>query len=336
MAKLSGITIADKRSSFDSGAAFILSQKCKVNNIVNPNANCEVEISVDNPYIVSIHSSISDCVFLAMLCLKLMKLCATIYDALYRLKGMKSFSETFNLAHEACQKGLDLISINGIADLSISNAGKEYLIWWHENSTQVLRAVFTNELRDRPEVNIKLIEIDKDGKEKPPTLTSPAIYDESMRYFRLSQITDDLFDTYRNMYLAFELLISSKYPKKHKEREWLENALKDINQNLPLSPIFKPKGPNVIKEIIDELYEGIRCRLFHAKANKPRLLPHSLKDKKRVSEALNKLTRLVLFLGKNWLNITRGSGGLTYQGLDMVTSWMKLNPEILISESNAK
>ena len=82
MAKLSGIKIADKRSTFDSGAAFLLSQKCKVDNIVNPSADCEVEISVDNPYIVS------------------------------RVTGTKSFSETFDLAHEACQKGLDLISIN--------------------------------------------------------------------------------------------------------------------------------------------------------------------------------------------------------------------------------
>lgn len=306
MAKLSGIKIADKRSTFDSGAAFLLSQKCKVDNIVNPSADCEVEISVDNPYIVS------------------------------RVKGTKSFSETFDLAHEACQKGLDLISIKGIADLSIRNAVNEYLIWWRENSIQVLRIVFTNELRITTKGNIQLIEFDKDGKEKPPTSTSSAIYNESLRYFRLSQITNDLFDAYRNMYLAFELLISSKYPKKQKEREWLENALKEINQNLPLSPIFKPKSPDVIKEIVDELYEGIRCRLFHAKANKPSLLPHRLKDKKRVSEGLNKLTRLVLFLGKNWLNITRGSGGLTYHGFNMATSWMKLNPEILFSKSNAK
>jgi hypothetical protein len=35
----------------------------------------------------SIQSSINNCAFLAMLCLKVMKLCATIYDALYNKTG---------------------------------------------------------------------------------------------------------------------------------------------------------------------------------------------------------------------------------------------------------
>jgi hypothetical protein len=32
------------------------------------------------------------------------------------------------------------------------------------------------------------------------------------RFFRLAQVTDDLYDAYRNMYLAFEVLLSSRVP----------------------------------------------------------------------------------------------------------------------------
>lgn len=42
------------------------------------------------------------------------------------------------------------------------------------------------------------------------------------RYYRLAQSTEDLYDGFRNMYLAFEVLLSSKYPKVRGEQEPLE------------------------------------------------------------------------------------------------------------------
>lgn len=305
MAKLADITIADKNSLFDSGAAFLLSQQCKVNEVIKPSSDCEIEIKSGSPYVIS------------------------------RIKGASNFSKAFDMAHDTAQMGLDICSGNGIADLSINNAADECLIWWRDNSSQVLRVVFTASLKVSVSADIQVT--DKNGKVKPPPLPPPVKYHECLRYFRLSQVADDLFDAYRNMYLAFELLISSKYPKKNgTERKWLEDALKNINKIIPLSKVFRPKGPDIVDEIIDELYEEIRCRLFHAKSSRRRLLPHSLRDRKKVNEGLRSLTRLILLLTKDWLNIRRRGGLLTYAGFDLASSWMKLNPEILISDSAAK
>ena len=44
MATLAGILIADKNSELDSGAAFLLSQKCNVTELVSLDPNWEVEV----------------------------------------------------------------------------------------------------------------------------------------------------------------------------------------------------------------------------------------------------------------------------------------------------
>ncbi len=55
---------------------------------------------------------------------------------------------------------------------------------------------------------------DADGNLVPPVPTPPLAWHESLRYFRLSQTTDDLFDAYRNAYLALESILSSIAPQR--------------------------------------------------------------------------------------------------------------------------
>jgi hypothetical protein len=143
--------------------------------------------------------------------------------------------------------------------LSITNASNECLIWWREKSQLVLRIVFTNLLSVSTRAEIRIL--DKNGKEKQ-SLPKPILYNESFRYFRLSQVSDDVFESFRNMYLAFELLLSSKYPKKLGERRWLDSSLRKVNKSIALSSVYKPKGADVVTEIVNEIYVGMRCRLF--------------------------------------------------------------------------
>jgi hypothetical protein len=68
---------------------------------------------------------------------------------------------------------------------------------------------------------IRITVRDQDGNEVPSEPIRPD-YHPALRFYRLSQVTDDLYDSYRNMYLAFEMLISSRFQKgNEQELKWL-------------------------------------------------------------------------------------------------------------------
>ena len=287
MARLAGVVIADRNSIFDSGAAFFLSKLCTQSEVVQPDSNWEVEVRSGSPYIVARGKSGGE---------------------------LKNVSEQ---AYEAAQKGLDLLSINGITNLSICNAFDDCLIWWRENSIQILRIVSIGWIG-----NASTIESVGMVPPKP-------IYHESLRYFRLSQVTDDLFDAYRNMYLCLELLVSSKSPKKNRESEceWLKRVLN--GEASQISPRFQP----VAKSLINEIYD-IRCKLFHAKENADYLVPHSWLNRQRVNKTLVELTEIVCVLARELLNVCRSRGFMTSEGFKHDNKWMTSNPEILVSDSD--
>jgi hypothetical protein len=153
----------------------------------------------------------------------------------------------------------------------------------------------------------------------PPAATAGPIfpsYHTAYRYFRLSQVTDDLFDAYRNLYLAFELLLSSLFPKiNERELDWLERALSQINQNILTSTMGVTS--NVVQATIDQIYKDARLPLFHAKDGRDYYSPHGQIEKRRVvSEALIKLTRIFLLLAKEQETSIRGLGASMSTGLE--------------------
>jgi hypothetical protein len=303
MATLAGVLISDKHSPFDSGAAFLLSQKCTVNEVVQPQPDWEIEIRALSPYVVA------------------------------RGIGASNAADAFNSAHEIAQQGLDLLSISGKADLTILNSTSECLIWWREDKLRILRAVSITELP----IKVGPVEIvvkDQAGNvvQQPPI--PQIIFHESFRYFRLSQTTDDLYDAFRNMYLSFELLLEHIVPKtERREGEWLKRALVTVNATVPLSRALTPRTSDIVQEIYDEIYIAIRCAIFHAK-HYSYLLPHNLQDRGKVNEGLKKLTRIVLLLAENWLHARRGGGLITYYAFDNMTKPLLSDSEILISDVN--
>lgn len=309
MATLAGILIADKYSYLDSGAAFLLAQKCDISEVVCLNSGWEIEVRESCPYVVA------------------------------RIKGASSASDAFNNGHEAIQQGLDLLAITGKADLSLRNASDEYLTWWREKSIQVLRIVTVTKLpvtTGIPTVVVTDVVTDKDNDVIPQPPAPKLIYHESLRYFRLSQVTDDLFDAFRNMYLAFELLLEYVVLKGENEGEgkWLKRALNSVNDTVPLSRVYSSTNPNIVLDIYNSIYKSIRCSIFHAK-NQSRLLPQDLADRKRVSESLDRLTRIVLLLTEHWLHARRPSGGMFYAAFNKMTMPVASSSIVIISDNDA-
>jgi|688.fasta_scaffold127942_2 hypothetical protein len=269
MATLAEILIADKNSELDSGAAFLLSQKCNVTELISLDPDWEVEVKVGSPYVVA------------------------------RFKEAIDANDAFNKGYILAQQGLDILSVMGKDNLSIRNGDDEYLIWWREESEQILRVVTLYRYSNSMKVSFGL------ANDQPPP---KPIYHESFRYIRLAQITDDLFDAYRNMYLALELLVSTISPirkdiptkngkvKKETETEWLIRVIGS-------SPDYFTE-----RKTVEEIYK-IRCDLFHAKENKMYKLPQkNLDDRKTVSDGLNDLSILVFKLLRKLQNVGRETG----------------------------
>ncbi len=279
MALLGNINIGDRDSEFTSGVAFSLVKNSKISELFQLSKDAYIEVNPQVNY--------------AVVCFK---------------DTMKS-KEVLERGHELVQQGLDFLSVLGKENLTIHDAGTEHLIWWKENGFKILRVVSTSRLNFDVSP-VKVLIRDKDGNEVNNHKTEP-IYHKSFRFFRLSQLTEDLHDSYRNMYLAFELLLNSKWPKKKNEKEidWLYRGISGADASLNFSGIVG-NCSNVTKYIIKTIYNNARLPLFHAKEKYSFYSPQSLQDKKSVTKALDLLTKIVLKLSASHYNVRRAGGAV--------------------------
>jgi hypothetical protein len=296
MGTLGSIPIADRTSEYSSGAAFLLAQASRVSETVYVAQDSSLELRTGVEY------------------------------AIARSRGARSPEEALTLGHRLAQQGLDLISILGKDDLTLLDSTDDYMVWWREQDKQVLRVVSTSTLNfDVPPVRV--VVHDRDGNEvvQPEVRTE---YHYAFRYFRLSQITEDLYDAYRNMYLAFELLLSSKYPKGSREREidWLQRGIEEADSLLNLSSLVSSSATDAIQTIIRTIYYDARLPLFHAKEGRDFYLPQSSHHHQAVLQALQLLTKMVLRMSEVWYQARRLGGGVT-------RGWVYRSIEDLLSRS---
>jgi hypothetical protein len=301
MATLGGVLIAATSSGFDSGAAMLLLQKCSSDEIVRLASGWEVEVRAGSPYVVA------------------------------RTSGLTNATNAFDAGMEAVQEGLDLLSITGKGDFSTKDAFDEHLIWWRQLTGQVLRCVATSVIT--LSASATLMRRDANGNIIPPPPPPTPVYHDALRYFRLSQVSDDLFDSFRSLYLAFELLLAHVAPKtENREREWLHRALRQVDALVPLAPAYSSKSGNVVEEIYKDIYQGVRCKIFHAKS-RDYLTPQHAADRAIVSAAYDKLSRIVLLIAEKVLNATRIGGGITFYGFELGAKPLAENSTALVSDN---
>lgn len=153
----------------------------------------------------------------------------------------------------------------------------------------------------------------------PSSPKAPTAWHPSFRYFRLSQAASDLFDAYRNAFLALESVLSSMAPQTLKpsgkpaegEGAWLRRALERADKISPLSS-FVPVGTGDPADFLyRELYEGARSAMSHAKSGRNVLMPRDPTNRAAVTESLERLVRLYLALTEAHLGVRRPSGGMS-------------------------
>lgn len=171
---------------------------------------------------------------------------------------------------------------------------------------------------------------DAAGNILPPPPDPPAVWHESLRYFRLAQVTDDLFDAYRNLYLALESILDRIAPQKMKpggtppkpdegESTWFKRALGEANKLVNLSPFVGPGCPDPVQELFDQLYGETRTALFHAKSSRRFFLPHETGPQHTVMDSVARLSRLYLALAQSHFGLRIPSGGIFRGGFKLLT-----------------
>lgn len=228
---------------------------------------------------------------------------------------------TRNLAYEdvqshgftAIQEALDILSVKGYCSTSLDDPTRTHTCVYMEGENTIL---LHYSLIDLPmNVSLEITKLDSSGNKIEPQQPSEPIWNESFRYYRLSQCSSDLFEAYRSLFLSFEALLNSICKKKSKEREgdWLKRALTTVNSKTSLESSTPTGKEDPISYIFTSQYKNVRCKLQHAKFPNAQL-PHSQLSLQEVQQAYVELVRLWRQIAGAYFNIPTGGGVITYIG----------------------
>jgi len=251
--------------------------------------------------------------------------------------ALSCYEEARNRSLETAQRGLDLCVFRGIDRLTIVDVEESHVTWWAHKGHSILRIVSI--ITRHASMSATATVIDRDGNVKPEPSPVPLTWHDSFRYFRLSQTTNDLFDAYRNLYLALESILSDAVPKKQTEREgtWLKRAFKEVHQRgwVDFSQVMhQPGDRSPWNTAWQDLYKDKRNAIFHAKNHLRHLLPHSPLDRDAVLTSLNRLVSVYRGLAAQHLGVRLPSGGLTPYAFKKMTDWRDDEFEIHVTDDD--
>lgn len=234
-------------------------------------------------------------------------------DIVARTSLAVSYDELQNIGFAVIQEALDIISVKGMSSFTLSDPARSNIGVYQKDGRSIL---FSYSLFDLAMgMQVEITQTDAEGNEiKPPPLPEP-VWNESFRYYRLSQASRDLFEAYKNLFLAFEALLNAIFPKKKSEGEvaWLKRCLSALNKNSSLAH-YTPTGvEDPIEYIINSQYKNTRCRLQHAKFPAASL-PHSTLTPSEVQQAYEELIRIWRHIAGIYFNTSTYGGVITYAG----------------------
>lgn len=256
-------------------------------------------------------------------------------DVIARTSSMMDLEELQAGGFEAIQLALDILSVKGILSAYIDSPSTTSTGVYCVDSRSV---AYVHSLLDfAMGVSAKVQQIDASGKEiKSPPPPEP-IWNESFRYYRLSQSSSDLVEAYRNLFLAFEALLNTICPKNRREGEaaWLRRSLTTVNSRSSLAH-FAPSGNgDPIEYIVTSQYSNVRCKLQHAKFPAA-TLPHSHLNPMMVKQAYGELIRIWRQIAGSYLHVPTGGGVITYAGFElMMANGLRKGATIVYTSDNS-
>ncbi|GAA4345509.1 hypothetical protein GCM10023087_07560 [Microbacterium rhizosphaerae] len=273
--------------------------------------------------------------------------------------------EVEGLASQLAGQALDLLHSDLGDPLILELDDSPRILVWDENGGRRLRITAIG--RASFAISAQVEARDSAGNRIPAPVAPTRTWHPSMRYYRIAEATVDLFDSYRNTYLALESILSDMVPpstsagaakqswlqrslkkvrarigaapapvaanRPESESIWLKRALRQVEQVVDLTtfapPGSKRSAPNAI---FDDLYSNFRTATFHAKKDRPVLTPHELTVRKTLIAARVRYANLYRSLAAEHLNSRYGASNLSNAAFRSVLASTVVNPEVYVSE----
>lgn len=252
------------------------------------------------------------------------------------------FGATYLKALNAANRGLDYLSVTRHADCVIRDAPDDSLVWWPDAAARgvIMRCQVVQPFGI--EINMTAVVKDARGNVMPSPPPPTPMADDAFRFVRMARTSDDLFDAYRNLFLAFESLLSDIRPRRRvsiavpgrwwsrwlrkppvpintrweTEHEWFMDALDQADTLVPLANLTPMGVTNHKKWIRRRMYSGQRSALMHAKREQDYLLPHDTTDRAELIESLGRLWHYVKDLIEEHLHVRGRSSSLSTHAVE--------------------
>ena len=238
---------------------------------------------------------------------------------------------------DAAQEALDVFCIRGTLSLAVIRVEATHFAWWTDLAGTIMRIVGVADLNVGMTVTASVVDTHGNPQPVPPL---PVVWHPSFRYFRVSQTSTDLFDAYRNLYLALESILTTMVPvgqlsngRPEPESKWLGRALRQIDATLPLARYAPPGSTDPPADIYQDVYAQTRTAIFHAKQGRTVFLPGT---RAGVVDTLERLSRLYLDLVDNGLGVRRAAGVMTFGGFNLAMQpLINATSEVAVSDDSS-
>jgi hypothetical protein len=111
-------------------------------------------------------------------------------------------AESLAASLEAANKGLEYMSATGQTNSAIADVTDDNIVWWPEPTSGRVTVRATTMFTFGFDVNARGVVTDAAGNVVAPPPVAPLVHD-AFRFIRICKTSDDLFDAYRNLFLAF-------------------------------------------------------------------------------------------------------------------------------------
>lgn len=149
-------------------------------------------------------------------------------------------------------------------------------------------------------------------------------------------LTDDVFEALRGLWLAVENLLDSNTPKSAGENEekWLKRALHAANCSVDLTRFTPQSAKSPVNAAYADFYDDLRTDLFHAKASRVPSLPAEASRVTEMVERHDRLTRFYLDLLAATTGLQRASGALTFAGFEIMVDPLVSGAELHLTDDD--
>ncbi|MFJ6003395.1 hypothetical protein [Arthrobacter sp. NPDC092385] len=252
------------------------------------------------------------------------------------------FEETHARALDAANRAIDVHFSHGGRPLLLAHKDSPYIVGWNSDAGMTLRIIGKNQISTR--LTARAVAYDSSGKVLEPPAAPSGAWHQSLRYYRISESSTDLFDSFRNLYLALESLLSWVVPphppaadgRREGEGTWLKRALKQVGEQVDLQ-LFAPASPrSPSNAIYDELYRKLRTAIFHAKSGRTTWTPQDWRSRAPITEARYRYALMFRALTIEYLETKYSSGGLVAAGRELMAESLHRGYEIFVSNDKTK